>query len=100
VPRERLANRRASEIFSFETQGHRFTGSISRYKDGRLAELFLTNFKAGSQIGTLVHDAAIILSFALQHGADVEDIRKALCRDNSGAALGPLGQALDLLEGS
>jgi hypothetical protein len=101
MPRERLADRRSSEIFSFEMQGHRFTGSFSRFPDGRLAELFLTNFKCGSQIGTLVHDAAIILSFALQHGADVEAIRQALCRDGDGKALGPLGQALDLLaEGS
>jgi hypothetical protein len=49
----------------------------------------------------MVRDAAaIILGFALQHGADPEDIRRALCRDNSGVALGPLGAALDLLEGS
>jgi hypothetical protein len=95
--RERLSDRRSSEVFTFEDHGHRFTGSISRFPDGRLGELFLSNHKAGSQIGTLVHDAAIILSFALQHGADVEDIRKALCRDNEGRALGPLAAALDLL---
>jgi hypothetical protein len=98
MPRERLADRRSSEIFTFEAHGHRFTGSFSRFPDGRLAELFLTNFKCGSQIGTLVHDAAIILSFALQHGADVEAIRQALCRDGDGRALGPVGAALDLLE--
>jgi hypothetical protein len=98
MPRERLADRRHSEIFTFEAHGHRFTGSFSRYRDGRLAELFLTNFKCGSQIGTLVHDAAIILSSALHHGADVEAIRQALCRDGDGRALGPVGAALDLLE--
>jgi hypothetical protein len=95
--RERLPDRRSSEIFSFEAHGHRFTGSFSRFPDGRLAELFLTNFKCGSQIGILVHDSAIILSFALQCGADVEAIRRALCRDNEGRSLGPVGQALDLL---
>jgi hypothetical protein len=98
--RERLPDRRSSEVFSFEAHGHRFTGSISRFADGRLGELFLSNHKAGSQIGTLVHDAAIILSFALQHGASAEDIRRSLCRDNDGRALGPLGAALDLLEGT
>ena len=76
-----------------------FTASISRYPDGRIAELFCDNHKAGSQIGTLVRDAAILLSFALQHGADIEAIRRALCRDNSGRALGPIGQALDLIAG-
>jgi hypothetical protein len=34
--RERLPNRRAPEIFSFESMGVRFTGSVSRYPDGRV----------------------------------------------------------------
>ena len=33
-------------------------------------------------------DAAIILSFALQHGADAEAIRRARCRDSQGRPLG------------
>jgi hypothetical protein len=95
--RERLPNRRASELFSFEAMGMKFTGSISRYPDGRISELFLDNHKAGSAIGTLVRDMAIAFSFAAQHSADVEAIRRALCRDSQGRALGPLGAALDLL---
>jgi hypothetical protein len=95
--RDRLPNRRASEVFNFQSMGMRFTGSVSRFADGRLGELFLSTTKAGSQIGTMAHDSAILLSFALQHGADVEDIRKALCRDGEGRALGPLAAALDLL---
>ena len=75
----------------------RFTASISRYPDGRIAELFLDNYKAGSAVGTLVRDAAIIFSFAVQHGADPETIRRALCRDSNGRALGPVGQALDII---
>jgi hypothetical protein len=95
--RERLSDRRASEMFDFEAMGLRFTASISRYPDGRIAELFLDNHKAGSAVGTLVRDAAIIFSFAVQHGADADAIRRALCRDGNGRALGPLGAALDLL---
>jgi hypothetical protein len=68
--RERFPNRRASTIFDFEAMGMRFTASASRYDDGRFAELFLDNHKAGSSIGTLVRDCAIVLSFSLQHGAD------------------------------
>jgi hypothetical protein len=74
-----------------------FTGSVSRFADGRVGELFLDNHKAGSGIGTMVRDSAIILSFALQHGADIDAIRRALCRDSFGRALGPLAAALDLL---
>jgi hypothetical protein len=98
--RERLPNRRASEFFEFESMGLRFTISVSRHSDGRILELFCDNYKAGSAIGTLVRDSAIMLSFALQYGADINTIRSALCRDSAGVALGPIGAALDLLVGS
>jgi hypothetical protein len=77
--------------------GMRFTASVSRDSSGKVLELFADNHKAGSAVGTLVRDSAIILSFALQHGADIESIRRALCRDSQGRALGPIGAALDLL---
>jgi hypothetical protein len=95
--RERLPNRRPSETFSFELNGLRFTATVSRFPDNRVSELFVDNHKAGSAVGTLVRDAAIIFSFAVQHGADIETIRHALCRDSQGRALGPIGQALDLI---
>jgi hypothetical protein len=95
--RRRLPNRRVSEFVDFESMNMRFTASVSRFSDRRLAELFCDNHKAGSAVGTLVRDSAIILSFALQHGADAEAIRKALCRDSQGRPLGPLGTVLDLL---
>ena len=95
--RERLPNRRASEFFDFEWMDLRFTASVSRNSNGKILELFCDNHKAGSAVGTLVRDSAIILSFALQHGADLEAIRRALCRDSQGRALGPIAEALDLL---
>ena len=95
--RQRLPDRRPSEVFDFEAMSLRFTASISRYPDGRVSELFCDNHKAGSSIGTLVRDSAIIFSFAVQHGADPETIRRALCRDSSGRALGPIGEALDII---
>jgi hypothetical protein len=97
--RERLPNRRASEVFDFTAMDLRFTASISRYPDGRVSELFCDNHKAGSATGTLVRDSAILLSFALQHGADIEAIRRALCRNSAGYALGPIAQALDVIAG-
>jgi hypothetical protein len=97
--RVRLPNRRRSEVFGFEAMEVRFTGSVSRFPDGRIAEIFIDNHKQGSAIGTLVRDMAIVFSFAVQHGADPDAIRRALARDSSGHALGPLGVALDLLAG-
>jgi hypothetical protein len=95
--RQRLANRRAAESFSFELNGLRFTATVSRFDDGRLAEVFLSNHKNGNQLDTFVRDAAIILSFALQYGADADAIRRALGRDAQGRALGPIGQVLDIV---
>ena len=95
--RQRLPNRRANESFSFELNGLRFTATVSRFADGRIAELFLNNHKFGNQSDTNARDAAILLSFALQHGAELETIQNALCRDSSGRALGPIGEAIDLI---
>jgi hypothetical protein len=97
MTRERLAHRRASENFTFEIDGLRFTATVSRYPDGRISELFLNNHKYGNQSDTNARDAAIVFSFAVQHGADAEAIRRALCRDSQGRALGPLSAALDFL---
>jgi hypothetical protein len=95
--RERLPDRRPCESFSFELNGLHFTATVSHFVDGRVGELFLNNHKLGNQSDTNARDAAILLSFALQHGADLAAIRKALCRDSVGRALSPIGAALDLL---
>jgi hypothetical protein len=95
--RQRLPNRRTCESFNFELDGLRFTASVGRFPNGRIGELFLVNPKSGNQSDTNARDAAIILSFALQYGADIDAIRKALCRDSAGSALGPVGAALDIL---
>ena len=97
---ERLPDRRANESFTFELNGLRFTATVSRFPDGRIGELFLTNHKFGNQSDTNARDAAILLSFALQYGVDLETIRRALCRDSQGRALGPIAQALDIIAGA
>src|SRR6185369_7620418 len=97
MTRHRLLNRRMAETFTFSVDGLNFTATIGRFEDGGIGELFLNNHKAGNQSDTNARDAAIILSFALQYGVDLDEIRKALCRDSQGRALGPLGAALDLI---
>jgi hypothetical protein len=95
--RQRLTDRRSCELIDFEWLGLGFTAGVGRYPDGRISELFLDNPKAGSAVGTLVRDLAIVFSFAVQHGADAQAIRCALGRDSAGRPLGPLGAVLDLL---
>lgn len=95
--RRRLPDRRGSETFTLECGGLNYIATISRFADGALGEIFLSNHKAGSAADTAARDAAITCSIALQFGADVATIRRALCRDGQGKASGPLGAALDLI---
>lgn len=99
--RQRLPNRRFSETFDLEVSGQHYTATVGRFPDGRPAEIFLSNGKAGSDTDTAARDAAIVCSIALQHGADIDTLRRALCRDGRGRASGPLGTALDrIVDGS
>jgi hypothetical protein len=95
--RQRLPNRRASESFTFECNNLHYTATISRYADGRLAEIFLGNAKAGSHSDAAAKDSAVVCSIALQYGVPVETMRKALLRDARGNPSSALGMALDLL---
>jgi hypothetical protein len=93
--RKRLPNRRASQTFNVESTGLRFTVTASEYSDGKLGEVFIVNHKAGSAAGIMASDGAIAASLALQFGCPLETLRRALSRDASGMASGPLGTALD-----
>ena len=98
--RRRLADRRLAETFELEVGRQRFTCTVGRFPDdGSIGELFLTGCKINSTADTNARDAAITFSIAVQHGANPEVIRLALCRDAQGRAMGPLAAALDLLAG-
>jgi hypothetical protein len=95
--RARLPNRRASITFSFEVGGLPYDATVSRFADGRLGEIFIGNHKSGSAADMAARDSAIAASLALQFGADVETLRRALSRDSHGQACGPLAAALNLI---
>ena len=97
--RTRLANKRLAETFVLECGGLRYTCTVGRFPDGRPAEVFLSNHKSNSAADANARDAAIVCSIALQCGADIETIRRALSRDSRGHTTGPFGVALDLICG-
>ena len=98
MTRERLPSRRFAETWNLEVGGQNYACTIGRFADGRIGEIFLSSsLKAGSAVDCAARDSAIAASLALQHGADIEVIRRALCRDIRGNASGPLGVALDML---
>jgi hypothetical protein len=96
--RQRLPNRRASLSFSFKCGPHRYTATVSYFPGtNELAEIFLGNGRAGSDIDAGAKDSAVVASLALQHHVSVDIIRKALLRDPRGVASSPLGVALDIV---
>jgi hypothetical protein len=97
--REKLPDRRPCESFSFECNNLHYTATISRYADGRIAEIFLGNAKAGSHSDAAAKASAVVCSIALQHGVPLDTIRHAPLRDARGIPSSPLGMALDLIAG-
>lgn len=92
MSRRRLPNRRRSEVVSFRHEGFSYRGSLSRFDDGCLAEVFLHSEKPNTGV------AAAAASLALQFGCPADALRRALLRLSNGAAAGPLGALLDLVE--
>jgi hypothetical protein len=99
--RERLPTRRGSMTFGFDCGPHRYVATVSYFPDtDRLAEIFLGNGRAGSDIDAAAKDSAVVASIALQHGVPIDVIRKALLRDSHGWPSSPLGVVLDLVAGA
>ena len=82
--RQRLPDRRLCETFEFRHAGHDFTLCTGFYRDGHVAEIFLSARHVGSPLEAIARDAAIVVSIALQCGANFETIRDALTRDHDG----------------
>ena len=74
--------------------GLHYCPSISRFEDGRLDEIFISNHKVGSKSDTNATDAAFAARLALQHGCTLDVLRGALLRDLRGKATTLLGVAL------
>lgn len=95
--RQSLPNRRESETFEFQHEGHRYCGTVGYDRRGRPLEVFLTTGKPGTGVETVSRDAAVAVSLALQHGAPLDTLRRAITRLDDGRPAGPLGTLLDLI---
>jgi hypothetical protein len=95
--RQRLPNRRAHELLSFEHGGIRYTAGVGKFENGALAEIFLNTAKHGTAVDVNARDAAVAASLLLQYGCPADTLSRALTRNGDGSASGPLARALDLL---
>jgi hypothetical protein len=89
--RERLPDRRLAEMFDFDHAGRKWTVTVGRFSDGRVAEIFLDAAKTSSLVA-LAQESAIVASLALQQGCPLSTLRHAI----SDTSVGPLSTALDL----
>jgi hypothetical protein len=97
--RQRLPNRRRSESFGFECNGLKYTATASWFDGGSLGEVFVGNHRADSHADACAKDAAILASIALQYGAPLDVLRRALLRDSQDHPSTPIGCALDIIAG-
>lgn len=80
----------------------RFHITVGEYKDGKPGEVFVTALgKAGrgSMLEALARDAAILISIAIQYGAPIETMRRAITRDEQNRPMTFVGAVLDAMEG-
>lgn len=97
--RETLPAVRGGVTVEFEHFGVAFVGRGNFYPDGRLAEVFLSAGKTGTQIQITMQDSAVAASLALQHGVPAEILRAAFLKTEDGQPAGPLGHVFDILTG-
>jgi hypothetical protein len=90
--RKRLADRRGADLVDFEHDGRKWTATVGRFADGRIAEIFIDGSK-DAPIVELAQESAIVASLALQSGCALETLRHAL----AGRGAGPLGAALAMV---
>ena len=89
--RERLPDRRGSLRFSIQHEGTTYFVTVSKFGDGRIAELFLDAAnKPDSQLAAHANTAAMLCSLLLQHGVSVASIRHSV--------RGPVAVALEQAE--
>jgi hypothetical protein len=104
MTRRILNNRRHHEVLEFRFWNVDFTVGVGRdAREGSsvepIQELFINAGKTGVQMETLARDSAVLLSIALQYGAPIEIMRRAITRNVDGSPSGPIGHLLDLLGG-
>lgn len=98
MTRQPLPMRRNAVNFDVEFPTHTgklYTVTVGFYEDWRIGEVFISsNQKPGTMADLAGRDIALLISIALQHGADIEVMEHAAMKDESGANEGLAGIVL------
>lgn len=97
--RQALPQRRHCETFEIDFGGltKRHTVTVGYYDDGRPGEVFITGGKSGEMVEAIARDGAILLSMALQYGADIHAVKGAITRDSFDKPMSIVGAVVDRL---
>lgn len=95
--RELLPMRRRSETFNMRFGGQltEFAITVGYYLDGRVGEVFIDGAKAGTEMNTITHDGAVLLSLGLQYGVPLTTMQHAISRNPDSTAATIIGAVID-----
>lgn len=103
MSRAALPNRRNSFNFTVAFQGERYDVTIGYYGTAGVGEVFINRImgKASAKVGTVLdsvcRDGAILISLALQHGAQLQTVAHAVTRNSDGEPQTIIGAIVDKL---
>jgi hypothetical protein len=96
--RRRLPDRRRTLTLALDYDGQTYAVALGYDPTGRIHEVFVQGAKVGSGIEGLLDDAAVVLSLALQHGADPAALPRSMGRlGGNGERASVIGAVSDLI---
>jgi len=94
-----LPQRRRAETFELCHGGQNtpFQITVGYYPDDRVGELFIAGGKSGSDLEAIAREGAIMFSLAIQYGAPLDVVQRAILREQNGEPSTIIGAAIDRL---
>lgn len=96
--RKKPANRRPAVTHRLVTETGKYHVTLGYDLESlKICEVFIAGPKAGSEMQSLLDDAAVLLSLALQYGLPHAQLLHSLCSGRAEGAASLLGQVVELL---
>ena len=95
MSRRILPQRRMSLTFDLVFKDQLVGITAGFFPSGDLGEVFIDIGKTGADIQSITHDAAVVVSIAIQCGASISEMHHAVLRDADGVPVSVIGAILD-----
>lgn len=98
--RKKPANRRPAVTHRLVTETGKYYVTFGYdLENMKVCEVFIAGPKAGSEMQSLLDDAAVLLSLALQYGLPHTQLMHSLCSGRAEGAASLLGKVVEMLHG-